>query len=90
MSLTDEDKQWITALMDTRLNATEERLVEKMRDMQTEILRGFGSWSEGQTVRVTKLESEHSILNDSSTRRIALLEQRMFEIEKRLLMEPPK
>jgi hypothetical protein len=37
MSLTNEDKQWFEG----RLKATEDRLVEFMRDMQTELLRGF-------------------------------------------------
>ena len=35
--LDDNDKQWI----DERLQQVEERLVEHMRDMQSEILRGF-------------------------------------------------
>jgi hypothetical protein len=37
MSLTDEDKQWITE----KLEEFTERLIERMRDMQTELLRGF-------------------------------------------------
>jgi hypothetical protein len=37
MSLTDEDKQWITEKLEEFI----ERLIERMRDMQTELLRGF-------------------------------------------------
>ena len=29
-----------------------DHLVEKMRDMQTEILRAFEAWSGGQTIRL--------------------------------------
>ena len=32
----------------------EGRLVDKMRDMQTELLRGFAAFSEGQTIRATQ------------------------------------
>lgn len=37
MTLDDDDKQWITQLLD----AHTERLIERTRDMQTELLRGF-------------------------------------------------
>jgi hypothetical protein len=33
--LTDDDKQWL----ETRIQAAEDRLIENMRDMQTELLR---------------------------------------------------
>jgi hypothetical protein len=34
------------------LEAMEARLTEKMRDMQTELLRGFAAFSEVQTIRL--------------------------------------
>lgn len=34
------------------LEAMEERLTERMRDMQTELLRGFEAFSAGQVSRV--------------------------------------
>jgi hypothetical protein len=37
--------------MKTYLEGLESRLVERMRDMQTELLRGFESFSAGQTIR---------------------------------------
>jgi hypothetical protein len=40
------------------LEAMESRLVEKMRDMQTELLRGFAAFSEGQTIRLRKIETD--------------------------------
>jgi hypothetical protein len=69
---------------------TEDRLIEKMRDMQTEILRAFEIFASGQDIRLTKLEADHRNLDTTSTQRIANVERRLFEIEKRLLMEPPK
>jgi hypothetical protein len=52
-------KQYLEA-MEGRLNeqlvGVENGLVEKMRDMQTELLRGFAAFSEGQTIRLRKVE----------------------------------
>lgn len=56
-----ELKQYLEAMearMESRLSThfdecmgkLEERLTEKMRDMQTELLRGFAAFSEGQTI----------------------------------------
>ena len=44
------------------LEAMEERLTERMRDMQTETLRGFEAFSAGQVLRVRKVEADHSTL----------------------------
>jgi heme oxygenase len=89
----DEQFAQINAKVDALtkdLHESEERIVEHMRDMQTEILRGFGTWSENQSIRLTKVEADHRNLDVSSTMRLANLEHRLLEIEKRLLMEPPK
>ena len=48
------------------LEAMEGRLVEKMRDMQTELLRGFAAFSEGQTIRLCKVEVDQSNLDAAS------------------------
>ena len=48
----EELKQYLTAMeerlntgMDQKIDASEHRLVEKMRDMQSELLRGFRVFS---------------------------------------------
>jgi hypothetical protein len=40
------------------LDEMEARLTERMRDMQTELLRGFAAFSEGQTIRLRKVETD--------------------------------
>ncbi len=40
------------------LTAMEDRLVEKMRDMQTGLLRGFAAFSEAQTIRLRQVEAD--------------------------------
>jgi hypothetical protein len=44
MSLTNDDKEWI----EERLKILENLLVETMRGMQTELLRGLEAFSAGQ------------------------------------------
>ena len=49
----DADKQYIQE----QLKATEERIIEAMRDMQTEILKGFAAHVDGLGIR------RHAALN---------------------------
>jgi hypothetical protein len=84
------DKPVTQAQLAEALSAQTDRLVETMRDMQTEILRAFEAWSAGQTIRLRKLEADHSNLDAAASGRIEVLERRLFEIEKRLHLEPPK
>ena len=78
--LDDDDKRWITALLD----AHTERLIERTRDMQTELLRGFEAHAAGTIFRLRKVEADHSNLDASISGRVEVLERRLFEIEKRL------
>jgi hypothetical protein len=84
------DQPVTRAQLDAALSAQTDHLVETMRDMQTEVLRAFESWSTGQTIRLRKLEADHSNLDAAASGRIEVLERRLFEIEKRLHIEPPK
>ena len=67
----EELKQYLTAMeerlkahvethVDQRVDAAENRLVEKMRDMQSELLRGFRVFSGAQVIRLRKLEADQS------------------------------
>ena len=76
--------------MDEMQKATEDRLIEHMRDMQTEILRGMGTLAEGLGNRMYKIEHNHQVLDASTTQRLATVENRLWEIEKRLMMNPPE
>jgi hypothetical protein len=61
-----------------------EHLTELMRDMQTELLRGFAAFSEGQTIRLRKVEADQSNLDAALSGRVNVLEQRLLQIELRL------
>lgn len=62
----------------------EARLTEAMRDMQTELLRGFAAFSEGQTIRLRKVEADQANLDAALSARVNVLEKRLLEIELRL------
>ena len=66
------------------LQSMEERLTERMGDMQTELLRGFSSFSAGQTFRLRKVEADQSNLDAALSSRVNVLESRLLEIELRL------
>jgi hypothetical protein len=83
--LDDDDKQWIVDLLASAMRALEERLTEKMRDMQTEILNGFQPYAEEIRSRERGLELRQNLLEE----RQAILSGRLMEIEKKLLMRPP-
>ena len=68
----------------TDADTREERLIEKMRDMQTELLRGFESFSAGQTIRLRKVEADQSNLDASVRGRVDIVEARLLQIEIRL------
>ena len=64
--------------------ATEDRLIEAMRGMQTELLRGFESFSQVQTIRLRKVEVDQSNLDTSLSGRLLVLESRLLQIELKL------
>jgi hypothetical protein len=68
----------------TGMEAAEHRTIEAMRDMQTELLRGFEVFSAAQTFRLRKVEADQSNLDASISGRVEVLEKRLLQIEQRL------
>ena len=64
------------------MTALEGRLIETMRDMQSELLRGLERFSRGNFSRLHRLETSDNDLND----RITALEERVMALETR----PPR
>ena len=87
----DELKHYLEG-MESRIKADiiaamttlEDRLTERMRDMQTVLLRGFEAFSAGQVIRVRKVEADQSNLNSALSGRVDILESRLLQIELRL------
>jgi hypothetical protein len=75
--------------MDTKLSELEDRMSERMRDMQMEILKAFLPWQESVHTQFRKLEANVANNVTSIEQRMGIMERRLWEIEKRLLMNPP-
>jgi len=82
---TKQDLATLEAKLDAKFNAMLERVQEIVRDAQTEILRGFEAFARENEIRVRRLETNESGTNE----RLANLEARLLEIEKKLLLRPP-
>ncbi len=74
-----------------RISQLEEKLIAPMRDMQTELLRGFAANNTVLTVRMRKLEADQSNLDSSVSPRLALIEQQVTDMNVRLMkLEGPR
>ena len=98
--VTKQDLAALETRMDAKFVALEERidaklksftqdLMEFSRGLQTELLRGFETYARGNDIRLRNLEVNTS--NDSLAlkQRVAELEGRVLQVEKRLILEPP-
>ena len=68
---------------DANPEAMQDRVIETMRNMQTELLRGFEVYSGSLTLRVRKVEADQSNLDAALSGRVDLLEKRPGQIEQR-------
>ena len=64
-----------------KFEQVESRLVEKMRDTQTKLLRGFESFSAGQAIRLRKVEADQANLDLALRSRVDIVESRLLQIE---------
>jgi hypothetical protein len=69
-------------LMQTEI---EDRMTERTRDMQTEIIRVFMEFQQRNEARDDMHEKTGAVLSE----RVASVERRLLQIEKKLLLEPP-
>jgi hypothetical protein len=70
--------------IDARFQQLEDRILESMRDMQTELLRGMAAYSGSIALCVRKVEADQSNLDAALSGRVDILEKRLGEIEQRL------
>jgi hypothetical protein len=83
--MTDEELTAKFDRIDRTLHQLEERLIEQMRDMQTELLKAFLPFREQTDLREQTLETRQNTLEA----RQSSIERRLSEIEKKLLLNPP-
>lgn len=87
--VTFEDLQNLEHRMDAKLDAVKDSLIEHMRDMQTELLRGYSEFARSSDLRMRKIEADTSNINESTTRRLASLEMQVHEIRVKIALDPP-
>jgi hypothetical protein len=80
-----ESEERLEGRFEARMTIMEDRLLERMRDMQTELLKVFLPYAEHSSLRDSALEARQAALEARS----GSVERRLFEIEKKLLMDPP-
>ena len=71
-------------MLRSEMNHQYNDLVERISDGQTEILKAFYSYAEGNNKRVAVLEGDGSAVRS----RLAIIEDRILAVEKRLNMPP--
>jgi hypothetical protein len=64
----------------TEMKSMEDRMVETFRDVQTELLKAFYSFTESNQQRVTQVEGNQAAL----IARVGTLEARVTELERRV------
>jgi hypothetical protein len=67
-----------------RMQQMEDRLMEGMRDIQTEMLKGFYNYAQSADLRM----KDNETVTHGMRERLAVVESRLMEIEKRLNMPP--
>ncbi len=78
-------EQRLQQRFEQRLDVVQEKLIETMRDMQTELLRGFAAHNTGLTLRMRKVEADQGNLDASVSPRLALVEQQVTDMNVRLM-----
>jgi hypothetical protein len=75
--------------MTGRMRELKDRLSEQMRDMQAELLKAFLPWQDNVRIQFRELEANTGNSVTSIKLRMDVMERRLGEIEKKLLLNPP-
>jgi len=75
--------------LEGRMDTLEQRMIDTVREMlhdtETRLLKAFYGWADGANQHFKQIDSNEASLNT----RVTSLENRLFEVEKRLLNQPP-
>lgn len=90
---TKQDLRDMEGRIDAKLDALKHEMMQFSRDLQTELLRGIEGLLRPVETRLRRAEGGLLTLQSSDgamNERIAGLETRMFEVEKKLLLRSPE
>jgi len=60
---------------------------ERTHDAETRLLRAFSDYQNSHNIRFTKLKADQENLDSSADRRLASLEERVTNLDKRLILK---
>jgi hypothetical protein len=75
--------------LDQSLETLKNELKEFARDLQSELLRGFEGFGRAMDVRLRNLEVNGANDTLALKQRLAEVETRLLEVEKKLMQRPP-
>ncbi|MGA2267555.1 MAG: hypothetical protein ABSH44_03695 [Bryobacteraceae bacterium] len=78
--MTPEDQNEVRAIVRDEVTSAKAELIETMRDMQTEIVRGLERFARGNFARMHRLEGS----DNDMAERLNALEERVLAVETRL------
>jgi hypothetical protein len=78
--MTPEDQSEVRTIVREEVASSKAELIEAMRDMQTEIIRGLERFARGNFARMHRLETSDNDLAE----RLNALEERVLAVETRL------
>jgi uncharacterized protein YceH (UPF0502 family) len=64
-----------------------EYIDERTHDAETRLLRAFSDYQNSHNIRFTKLKADQENLDSSADRRLASLEERVTNLDKRLILK---
>ncbi len=86
---TDSTETRLKEYIDERANGTEthlkEYIDERTHDAETRLLRAFADYQQAENVRFRHMKADLGNLNTASDERLAALEMRISNVEKRLI-----
>lgn len=85
----DQALKGLEERIDAKMEAMSDRLMEFARDLQSELLRGFAGFSRTFDVRLRNVEDNSATDTAAMKKRLAEIETRLLEVEKKLMQRPP-
>ena len=79
-----DTEQRLVERMNRGIAGSEQRLVETMRDIEAKLLQAFYGYAKSNDSRVLEVEANEAVLRT----RVATLESRIMEVERRLNIPP--
>jgi len=68
-----------------RMQKSDDRFTERLRDMETRLLKGFYDYQQHSDVRMRKMSADLSNMDTASELRLNNLERRLSELERKIL-----